>query len=147
MEELERGVTISNQNKKFAVGVIGHVDSGKATLTAALMSAVNNKVDVIVIDEPKYDNSFVVNGERYAPIEREEKKHSKGLGKLATIAAMTYLPYISNLGSPHSKYDRKLPKGVDLVKEFSLIQNKQSKLSKWERDEVIFQFNKHFKKV
>lgn len=35
------------------------------------------------------------------------------------------------------KRQRKLPDNIDIVREYELIQKKQSKLSKWERDAVV----------
>ena len=128
-------------------GFIGHADIGKTTLTEKLAMTLNNKVDVIVIDETKPHNSFEVNGELYVPIETEETKAyhgSRGISKLAAVAAMMYQPYMDLLDS---RYDRKLPKGTDIITEYGLIQQKKSKLSKWERDDVVFKFNKHFRKL
>jgi hypothetical protein len=36
-----------------------------------------------------------------------------------------------------SNYQRTLPTGIDIAAEYQRIQNKQSSLSKWERDEVV----------
>jgi hypothetical protein len=36
-----------------------------------------------------------------------------------------------------NNYRRTLPPGVDIAAEYQRIQNKQSSLSKWERDEVV----------
>ena len=58
------------------------------------------------------------------------------------------MPYMNDLyGYGESRYERKLPEGTDIVKEYGLIQNKQSKLSKWERDMVVRIFEKNYYRV
>jgi hypothetical protein len=42
---------------------------------------------------------------------------------------------------------RTLPSHIDIVTEYGLIELKQSKLTKWERDEVIRVFNKTYYKL
>lgn len=37
--------------------------------------------------------------------------------------------------------------GVNIFEEFRLIQDKKSKLSKAQRDSVVYQFNLHYEKV
>ena len=44
-------------------------------------------------------------------------------------------------------YERKLSNDINIIKEFELIQNKCSKLSKWERDEVVRIFKSKFKEI
>jgi len=61
---------------------------------------------------------------------------------------MIYLPYMNDLyGYGESRYERKLPEGTDIIKEYGLIKNKQSKLSKWERDMVVRIFEKNYYRV
>lgn len=42
----------------------------------------------------------------------------------------------------HQKRQRKLPDNIDIVREYELIQKRQSKLSKWERDAVVHTVSK-----
>ena len=44
-----------------------------------------------------------------------------------------------NIGGLNSlrKYKRTLPKEIDVVKEYELIKLKQSKMCRWDRDEVV----------
>jgi hypothetical protein len=131
-------------------GIIGMDGSGKA-----VAEALKNKgVDVIIVDEPNsrsYDESFDLNGVKYAPIKTEQRKHkhvSSKLGGIMAMASMIYMPYMNDLyGYGESRYERKLPDGTDIVKEYGLIQNKQSKLSKWERDMVVRIFEKNYYRV
>jgi hypothetical protein len=131
-------------------GIIGMDGSGKA-----VAEALKNKgVDVIIVDEPNsrsYDESFDLNGVKYAPIKTEQRKHkhvSSKLGGIMAMASMIYMPYMNDLyGYGESRYERKLPDRTDIVKEYGLIQNKQSKLSKWERDMVVRIFEKNYYRV
>jgi hypothetical protein len=132
------------------IGIIGMDGSGKA-----VAEALKNKgVDVIIVDEQNshsYDESFDLNGVKYAPIKTEQRKHkhvSTKLGGIMAMASMIYMPYMNDLyGYGESRYERKLPDGTDIVKEYGLIQNKQSKLSKWERDMVVRIFEKNYYRV
>lgn len=128
---------------KKEIGTIGHIDHGKTTVIQELK---DKGIDVIIVDE-----SFDLNGVKYAPIKTEQRKHKHVLSKLKGImsmASMIYMPYMNDLyGYGESRYERKLPKGTDIVKEYGLIELKQSKLSKWERDMVVKIFNKNFYKV
>ena len=42
---------------------------------------------------------------------------------------------------------KRLPKGIDIVQEFELIQQKKSKLSRWQRDMIERIFNSIYKKA
>jgi hypothetical protein len=45
------------------------------------------------------------------------------------------------------RFLRRLPKGIDIVQEFELIQQKKSKLSRWQRDMIERIFNSIYKKA
>lgn len=129
------------------IGIIGMGGKGKAVAEAFK----NIGVDVIIVDEPNihtHDESFDLNGVRYAPIKTEQRKHnhvSSKLGEIMAMASMIYLPYMNDLyGYGEGRYERKLPDGTDIVKEYGLIENKQSKLSKLERDMVVRIFEKNY---
>lgn len=132
------------------IGIIGMDGTGKAVSEALK----NRGVDVIIVDEPTlhtHDESFDLHGVRYAPIKTEQRKHkhiSSKLGGIMAMASMIYLPYMNDLyGYGESRYERKLPEGTDIIKEYGLIKNKQSKLSKWERDMVVRIFEKNYYRV
>lgn len=85
-----------------------------------------------------------VNGQAYELIEREERK-SKNNSSLAAAMLMATMAQVNAYGT--NNYERKLPEGIDIVKEFALIQQKKSKLSKWNRDKVVSIFNSYYKKI
>ncbi len=94
--------------------------------------------DVIIVD-----NYVEINGIKYEPIpQRSSKLMSKLLGLEAMAMAM--MPAMNFYGG--SNYSRKPPR-VDLISEYGLIQNKKSNLSKWDRDWVVAEFERNFKKV
>jgi len=80
-----------------------------------------------------------INGIKYE--EREEPKRSGRSSKLLLIAAA--FGALDNYGQ---SYTRERPQ-VDLEKEFELIQNKQSKLSRNDRDWVVATFNRKYKQI
>lgn len=127
------------------IGIIGSGDVGKAAIEALKENGIN----VVVIDSVEQDESFDLNGVRYAPIKKERRKHKhvqSKLGGFMAAASMIYLPYMMDMYG-ENKYERKLPDGTDVVKEYGLIQKKQSKLSKWERDTVVLIFEKNYYRV
>ena len=76
-----------------------------------------------------------VNGIKYR--KREASKPSKGVAKLMIIASM-----FGGLKSCSSNIE-----GINIVEEFKLIQEKKSKLSKAQRDSVVYQFNRYYEMV
>jgi hypothetical protein len=130
------------------IGIIGHVGHRK---DAVIQELKNKGIDVFVIDNIEPDESFYLNGVKYAPIKTEQRKHrhvSSKLGGIMAMASMIYMPYMNDLhGYGESRYERKLLDGTDIVKEYGLIQNNQSKLSKWERDMVVKIFEKNYYRV
>ena len=86
-----------------------------------------------------------VNGVKYERI-IHEKKESKPMSKTLAAAMMMTLPYTMYDGLGGSNYNRPLP-NVDIVEEFGLIEQKKSKLSRWERDQVVRIFNNNYKKI
>ena len=84
-----------------------------------------------------------INGIRYAEIEKQPKpKGTPYVNKMIMLAAMLSSTIENEAGGT----PRKRP-SVDLIKEFELIQQKKSKLSRNDRDWVVFQFNKRFKQI
>jgi predicted metallo-beta-lactamase superfamily hydrolase len=134
--------------KKIAI-----VGSGSIGTKSIVNKALQNEIDVIVVDEENTnDESFFVNGVKYVPIQKEVKKHSQSSSRIRTImdiATMIYAPYMDDLygGVYDGVYVRSLPKGTDIIKEYGLIQKKQSTLSKWERDAVVNIFERNFIKA
>ncbi len=130
------------------IGIIGHIGHGKDAVVQALK---HKGVDVVIVNDIEPDESFELNGVKYAPIKTERRKHKhvqSKLGGILAMASMMYLPYMNDLyGYGESRYERKLPEGTDIVREYGLIQNKHSKLSKWERDMVVRIFERNYYRV
>lgn len=80
-----------------------------------------------------------INGIKYHKREISTPKISKGLSKVA-LMAMAFGGYDNN------SYQRKRP-NVNIVEEFKLIQLKQSKLCRDDRDWVVHTFNKLYKQI
>lgn len=85
--------------------------------------------------------TVTVNGVDYEAIERENKYNKQFSTIMAMAAAM------GSMAGFGGGYERKLPQGIDIVKEFELIQQKKSRLSKWERDAVEAVFNRTYKQI
>lgn len=79
-----------------------------------------------------------VNGIKY-----QEKKKPKVSKKLHSIMLLTYA-----MGGMYGsgEKERERPK-VDIIKEYGLIQQKKSDLTKSQRDWVEYEFNKNFEKI
>ena len=95
------------------------------------------------------DNTFELNGERYAPIEINKAKNSSTSRKMLNILGMSsmMMPYVDFVGMGSVSRTRELPKGIDIIVEYGLIQKKQSTLSRWEREMVVSIFESKFKKL
>lgn len=76
-----------------------------------------------------------VNGIKYR--QKETKKPSKNFVKLVSMAQI-----FGGLKLPNSNIQ-----GVNIVEEFRLIQEKKSKLSRKQRDSVIYEFNRYYEMV
>ncbi len=89
---------------------------------------------------------LIINGIEYERIQHETKPSRKGTSRMLALASMMAMmggAGMMDYGS--SSYSRGLPSNIDIVKEFELIQQKKSNLSKWERDQVVHIFNQNFK--
>lgn len=90
-----------------------------------------------------------INGVRYESIPDEGKKTKKaGINKrwMSMASVFTLInPYFTESNRKY-KPSKPLPTS-DLVKEFELIQAKQSKLSRAQRDQVVNYFHKIFREV
>ncbi len=86
------------------------------------------------------ENVIEINGEKYVRRHQEKKRHSSRLNTIMIMAAMF------GGGPGFGTYDRKRPT-VDLVKEFELIQQKKSNLSRSDRHWVEYQFKLNYTKI
>ncbi|MFA6889283.1 MAG: hypothetical protein WC254_07350 [Candidatus Woesearchaeota archaeon] len=81
-----------------------------------------------------------VNGEQYESIERKSPKMSS---KMMSILAMGMIMSGNSFGG----YKEPERPQVDIVKEYELIQQKKSNLTKAQRNWVVHQFESNFKKI
>lgn len=142
---------------KTKVLVVGSEQIGKNNLTTSMMDELSSKnIDIVVVDTEPYevDDSFLLNGVAYKPIQTEKPKRTQPninnsqLNSIIAMASSVYLPYIDGMYlHGETQYERKLPDGVNIITEYGLIQNKKSKLSKWERDMVVHIFEKNYYRV
>ena len=105
-----------------------------------------------VINETVEPKLVVVNGVSYTEIPKPMKKSKDNtkMGAMFEMYAQLVLDGTLPSGmdlSGFKKYERTLPSHVNVVEEFGLVQLKQSKLCRWDRDEVERIFNKNFKLV
>jgi hypothetical protein len=135
---------------KNKIGIIGHVNHGATSsaaierlkpnyaivelpddnITEALKHIYSEKErGIVIVSQPKKDQPKMIeiNGTHYI-----ESFQNDGL-KILQMA--------ENIWS--EKKERKLNPSIDIVNEYRLIKNKQSKLSRWERDTVEKTFE-HF---
>lgn len=119
------------KNKILLMGAEHHL----AESVISQLSELNKEVVIVIQPEP--ERGITINGKTY--IEKEPTKKSHAIGALAMAVAM-YMP------TTFARYGSKMSNlKVDIVHEFSLIQEKKSNLSKSQRDWVVNQFNRKFK--
>ena len=82
-----------------------------------------------------------INGVKY---QQKEQQKRKPMGK--TMAAMLMMASAFEALDPYAKKQKEQPK-VDIIKEYGLIQQKRSNLSKSQRDWVVWQFERNFERV
>lgn len=92
------------------------------------------------------ENTFEVNGVRYARIKREKPTPKKTDAKLASWMVAAQAIYDSMIERELKAADT-LPEGTNIIEEYGLIQLKKSKLSKRQRDQVVHTFERNYVKV
>ena len=94
---------------------VGHNHIGASMLTGELLEAYK-RGDLIVVENDNLHEA------------------------LNNVSANTFVlkapPRIEDF-DPYAKKRRQLEAKIDVLKEYDLIQQKKSKLSRWERDEVV----------
>jgi GTPase SAR1 family protein len=118
------------------IGVIGHVDHGKTSLTEALKNHASLS-DVVVMCEPIRKNWIEIDGIKYREIEKPRVS-----GRMAQIMLMAQM-----MGSGASEPREPQRPEVDIVSEFKLIQQKKSNLSRSNRDWVVSQFHSRYEEI
>lgn len=148
---------------KGKIAVVGHTDLGRTCADHLQKKGIG--VVLVEPPEPHFErvihhdpdliavahnpNQFHVNGVVYEPIGTETRsgKGSRTMNKMLAMASMFGgIAAMSSMGHG-SGYERKLPQGTDIVQEFNLIQQKKSRLSRWERDTVVRIFHQNFRPV
>jgi hypothetical protein len=99
--------------------------------------------------------TVVVNGVGYTEIPKKKLKKSKSnletTEKSLEAGVDPYLAFLSQITAQYpgmgfgEKYVRKLPGHVNFVEEYGKVQLKQSKLCRWDRDEVVRLFEANYK--
>jgi hypothetical protein len=86
--------------------------------------------------------SIEINGIKYQEIKREPYKPSKAVSRVMTMAMMIGgLDCFSGGSTPKTRHS------IDLVKEYELIQQKKSNLTKRQRDQIEWRFNRQYERV
>lgn len=84
---------------------------------------------------------MIINGIEYELKETAPRQKNSNTGTLLKLAALSMMmggySGVNNYSSPAPK--------VNLKEEFELIQNKKSKLSRADREWVVYQFNRLYK--
>ena len=89
--------------------------------------------------------SFELNGVTYVQIEKEAPKNSHYKASRLMMLAQMLSASVYDIGG--NSYSRQLPENINIIKEYGLIQNKKSKLSRWEREAVVIIFERNFKPI
>lgn len=90
------------------------------------------------------DSGIEINGVRYEQIPQEPRVPRKGSKLLNIMLATSMMFQITNPYMARPSRSKPLPTD-DIVREFELIQLKQSKLSRSERDQVVNAFNRCYR--
>jgi hypothetical protein len=139
---------------KNKIGIIGHVNHG-ATLSATIERL---KANYAIVELPDDNISEAL---RHIYSEKERgivivSQAKKDQPKMIEINGTHYIESFQNDGLQilqmaeniwSEKKERKLNPSIDIVNEYRLIKNKQSKLSRWERDMVEKTFESFYSPV
>lgn len=115
---------------------------GQGKVGKGVMDMLESKgIECIIIgDANETENTIAVNGVKYR---EKEKQQRKPMSTPLIAALMLAQGYSHILGGS----DQKSTPNVDIVKEYGLIQQKKSLLSKSERDWVVDQFNRKYEQI
>ena len=95
-------------------------------------------------------NKIIINGVEYEeiPVKIEKPKEYKKLAPLLQMGMMFYAPYMEFLNFDNNKPKKNLlPKDINIIQEFELIELGKSKLSRKQRELVSYIFNKTYIKT
>lgn len=123
-------------------------DNGSLKASAEFFDPVRLKdchnPNIIITDINEETETYIIeiNGKKYR---KREQKTSKGSRALFNVMAMT-MAMTGGVGMPGLGSERKRP-NVDIIQEFELIQNKESNLSRNDRDWVCNQFKYLYEEI
>ncbi|HMI08262.1 MAG TPA: hypothetical protein VK528_11990 [Flavobacterium sp.] len=149
MEKLPTTGVLSDENKtsdldKAAVtgsariGIIGADNSGKSVLLAAILAA--QKQNIVIVQKKAAD--ITVNGVGYYQVSKRQS--SDKVGRMITM--LSAFSMFADAGMYGGRKTDILA-GINIIKEFELIEQKKSNQPKKVRDAVIYAFNRHFQRV
>lgn len=119
---------------------IGLASTIDPRFTGLLNRFIDNDIEIVIVNDLEVQpNSFEIDGIIYTDnaISASRAEELKIFELSETIGMYDFT----------RRNTRRLSATIDLKKEFELITKKASKLSKWERDEVIKLFHIKYKKV
>lgn len=131
--EKERGIRI---------GTIGHVGAGNIAFAQAMKNIEQNDRVIIVGKQTREKEVFVINGKSY--VRKTVPNNQLGIDHfyVKQFEEMQSLIYQGK-----SSNSNRIPPKTNIIKEFGLIQNKQSKFSAKQRELIVKEFNKYFEEV
>ena len=132
----------SHEERGIVIVGAGHIGKNDIAREVAMLKEKDIKVLIVGDNNPDFMNTFEIEGIRYREKDKSPKKYSKSLSRLMLMASAfaaldPYSPKQKTFEAPN----------VDIVSEYTLIQKKQSKLTKSKRDWVVFQFERNFERV
>lgn len=130
---------MSNDSKERGVVIVGGSGAGRA-IAQGILEKHGHNVKIISPEEVK-EPTIEINGVRYRQKEQKQRNIAPGLSRMMMIATM-FMP----LNDPYAKKQKERPE-VDIIAEYKLIQNKESELSRANREWVVRQFEKNFIKI
>lgn len=137
-EQLRQTPVIGSASKRIGVVGIGNMET--TSLAAAIALAKSKGVELSVVRSKPAD--VVINGVGW-----NEKPKAQTSGRMAGLISMLAAFQCFDNAMFGSGYTRSLPQGINIIKEYGLIELKQSKLSKWERDAVVSVFERNFQRA
>lgn len=129
------------------IGLVGGYAISHAQARAEAIARKESPT-IIIVGEPTDtpgSNIVEIHGKRYEEIEKDQNSLSKKAKQLMKYEP--YLTYALDASIPGRKRIKELEQTIDLVQEFSLIQEKKSKLSRRDRDQIEHMFHRKYKEI
>ena len=137
----------NSKTKRIMIAGVSTLGSATAReLTRAVVDAQSERGVVIVNDNPDDYGKVRIEGKEYQLIEKDNEKPSLlRNSKFGSMLAMAEMMNDMFYNTPQKK-PRERPY-VNIIEEFTLIQQKKSKLSRSDREWLVREFNSKFKEV